>query len=80
MTDEKDCPLTPALRRLLQACIDHHTIQEDTLAAALHLSPHTIHTQFSRIGRLLGTHERFASVLTDMERGWVTQDAGTEQE
>lgn len=65
------CPLTPALRELLQACVTHHTTKARELARALNRSPETIRTEFKRICRLLGESSRSGAVIRALENGWI---------
>jgi DNA-binding NarL/FixJ family response regulator len=66
------CPLSPALLQLLQVCVSKRCCHDQALADYLHVSPHTIHTEFKLISRLLQTHDRFASVLVALQYGWIT--------
>lgn len=67
----KDCPLPPSLIHLLQACVQARSTKDRDLAEHLQLSPATIRTKFKRIGEVLGTHDRFASILIAVEHGWI---------
>jgi hypothetical protein len=59
MDDATDAPqpLTPALLRLLQACVDERTLDERRLGEVLDRSPKTIHTQFARSRLTWREHE-----------------------
>lgn len=66
------CPLAPALRRLLQACVDCDSTDTDVLAGSLFLSAETVYTYFKRIRSELGIHDRGAAVIIALKRGWIT--------
>lgn len=65
------CPLTPALVRLLQSCVDLCTADTKTLARYLRVSPKTINTEFQRICSLLNVPSRTAALLTALSEGWI---------
>ena len=57
------CPLSPALVRLLQSCLDGRSTCDKNLAECLFLSPETVHTEFKLIAQRLDTHDRFEAVM-----------------
>jgi len=66
------CPLSPALVRLLQSCLDCRSTHDKNLAEHLFLSPETMHTEFKLIAQCLDTHERFEAVMIALEKGWIS--------
>lgn len=64
------CPLTPALRRHLQACIDCNTVDTSILAEKLCCSPETIRSNFKLASNALDTHSRFETVFLCVLQGW----------
>lgn len=72
MKPVSECPLTPALCRLLQTCLDTHSINTGALARALYQSPETVHSNFKLIGCTLETRSRFEAVLLGLRQGWLT--------
>jgi DNA-binding NarL/FixJ family response regulator len=62
-------PLTPALRRVLEASITLCTTDAKTLAAHLNRSPATIRTEFQRILLAMNVHSRYAALRAAEERG-----------
>ena len=61
-------PLTPALRRVLEASLTLCTTDAKTLAVYLNRSPATIRTEFQRILRAMNVHSRYAALRAE-ERG-----------
>ena len=65
------CPLTPALRTLLETEIALRTTNNQALAEALICSEETVKSGFRRISMLLDTHSRAESLLHALLQGWV---------
>ena len=65
------CPLSPALLELLQACAEHHTVRSAELAPLLCRSSETIRTEFKRIRERLNVHSREDAVAVAMICGWI---------
>ena len=63
--------LTPALCKLLEACLILKTTDAKTLAAHLNRSPATIRTEFQRILVIMNVHCRYAALKTAEEEGWL---------
>ena len=68
-------PLTPALSKLMKACVALKTTNSKTLAGHLNRSPATVRTEFQRILSALGTHSRFSALRIAEEQGWLGQSA-----
>lgn len=64
-------PLTPALSKLIHACLFLKTTDAKIIANYLHKSPSTIRTEFQRILDLLDVHCRYAAIKVVEEQGWV---------
>lgn len=64
-------PLTPALARILVACVTLKTTNAKMLAAHLDRSPATIRTEFQRILAIMGVHCRYAALKRAEEEGWL---------
>lgn len=71
MLRQRDCPLPPALRALLQACLDNKSTNSKVLARALSFSPQTVDTYFKRISELLGVPSRPTALIIALESGWI---------
>ena len=71
MNDLTEKPLTPALYRLMQACILLQTTNAKTLATHLHRSPSTIRTEFQRILSIMNVHSRFSALRVAQDNGWL---------
>ena len=67
----RNCPLTPALRTLLEATIVVGTTNNRTLAERLVCSEETVKSNFRRINQLLDTHNRAEAVLIALSHGWI---------
>jgi DNA-binding NarL/FixJ family response regulator len=67
----RNCPLTPALRTLLEATIAVGTTNSRTLAERLVCSEETVKSNFRRINQLLYTHNRAEAVLIALSQGWI---------
>jgi hypothetical protein len=65
------CPLTPALRTLLETAVALRTTNNQVLAQALGCSEETIKSGFRRTSLLLDTHSRAESLLCALLNGWV---------
>jgi DNA-binding NarL/FixJ family response regulator len=65
------CPLTPALKGLLEAAITLGTTNNRQLAEHLICSEETVKSNFRRISVLLDTHNRAEAVLIALGRGWI---------
>lgn len=70
-TPSENCPLTPALKALLEATVSLGTTNNRTLADHLYRSEETVKSNFRRISMLLGTHNRAEAVLIALSRGWI---------
>jgi hypothetical protein len=64
-------PLTPALARILVACVTLKTTNAKRLAAHLDRSPATIRTEFQRILAIMDVHCRYAALKRAEEEGWL---------
>ena len=64
-------PLTPALFKLVKACVILKTTNAKTLAGHLNRSPATVRTEFQRILSILDTHSRFSALKIAEEQGWL---------
>jgi DNA-binding NarL/FixJ family response regulator len=64
-------PLTPALHKLMEACLILKTTDAKTLAAYLDRSPATIRTEFQRILAILNVHCRYAALKAAEDEGWL---------
>ena len=64
-------PLTPALCKLLEACLILKTTDAKTLATHLNRSPATIRTEFQRILIIMNVHCRYAALKTAEDKGWL---------
>ncbi|MBS0445631.1 MAG: response regulator transcription factor [Proteobacteria bacterium] len=67
-------PLTPALCKLMKACVALKTTNAKTLASHLNRSPATVRTEFQRILSLLDVHSRFSALRMAEEQGWLEQN------
>lgn len=65
------CPLTPALKTLLETAITLRTTNNKTLADYLCVSEETVKSGFRRIGQQLETHSRSEALLHALLSGWV---------
>jgi hypothetical protein len=68
---DRQNPLTPALRKLMEACLILKTTDAKTLAAYLHRSPATIRTEFQRILAIMNVHCRYGALKTAEDEGWL---------
>jgi DNA-binding NarL/FixJ family response regulator len=68
---QNDCPLTPALLRLLQASVSLGTTNNKEIANALNCPEETIKSMFYRINTILGTHSRSEAILKAIAHKWV---------
>ncbi len=66
------CPLTPALKGLLEASVILRTTNNKALADHLCVSEETIKSGFRRMGQLLETHSRSETLLHALLSGWVS--------
>ena len=64
-------PLTPALRKLIETCIELKTTETRRLASHLNRSPATVRTEFQRIFVVLHVHCRYEAVITAENKGWL---------
>lgn len=72
-------PLTPALCKLLEACLILKTTDAKTLATYLNRSPTTIRNEFQRILVIMNVHCRYAALKTAEDKGWLdTQKTSAE--
>lgn len=72
---EEVCPLTPALRRLLQVCVEERTDSTARLAVRLCVTESTVSTFFNRICGRLEVHTRAEAILKAMAHGWIKPPA-----
>jgi DNA-binding NarL/FixJ family response regulator len=79
MNADNKNPLTPALCKLLEACLILKTTDAKTLAIYLNRSPATIRTEFQRILELIGVHSRYAALKTAEEQGWLNTQKTSEK-
>lgn len=64
--------LSPALLRLMEACVVLKTTNAKTLAIHLQLSPSTVRTEFQRILAIMDVHCRYSALKSAEELGWVS--------
>ncbi len=64
-------PLTPALCKLMEACLFLKTTNAKRLATHLNRAPTTIRTEFQRILVIMNVHCRYAALKTAEEKGWL---------
>ena len=67
-------PLTPALSKLMQACLYLKTTDAKVIAHYLNKSPSTIRTEFQRTLDLLDVNCRYAAIKTVEEKGWLCDE------
>ncbi len=72
----ENCPLTPALLRLLEAAVVLGTTDAKVLAAHLFLSPCTVRTEFQRVLTALNVHCRYDAVKMARDNGWLKNWGG----
>jgi DNA-binding NarL/FixJ family response regulator len=65
------CPLTPALRGLLEAAVTLGTTNNRALAEHLICSEETVKSNFRRISLLLDNRNRAEAVLLALSKGWI---------
>lgn len=65
------CPLTPALKGLLEAAVALRTTNNKALADHLCVSEEAVKSGFRRMGQLLETHSRSETLLHALLSGWV---------
>ncbi|WP_309689912.1 hypothetical protein [Armatimonas sp.] len=65
------CPLTPALKNLLETAVLLRTTNNKILADYLCVSEETIKSGFRRIGQQMNTHSRSETLLHALLQGWV---------
>lgn len=71
MNGNNKTPLTPALHKLMEACLILRTTDAKTLATYLDRSPATIRTEFQRILAILNVHCRYAALKAAEDEGWL---------
>ena len=71
MSAGNNCPLSPALLRLLQTSVDNDTTDAKILAALLGISPATVRVEFQRIFALIGVDNRSGANTVAIRNGWV---------
>ena len=71
MNRNNKTPLTPALHKLMEACLILKTTDAKTLAAYLDRSPATVRTEFQRILAILNVHCRYGALKAAEEEGWL---------
>lgn len=71
MSEDNKNPLTPALRKLMEACLILKTTEAKSLAAYLNRSPATIRTGFQRIIATMNVHSRYAALKMAEDKGWL---------
>jgi DNA-binding NarL/FixJ family response regulator len=67
-------PLTPALCRLMEACLTLKTTDTKKIADYLNRSPATIRNEFQRILVVMDVHCRYAALKTAEEKGWLNSE------
>ena len=72
MIPPPNCPLTPALLRLLEMCVILKTTDAKILAAHLFVTPATVRTTFQRILNILDVNCRYAALCKAEEEGWLS--------
>ena len=65
------CPLTPALRRVLEACARLNTTSTAKISAAIRRSPNTVRSEFYRIMKQLGVRSRTEALMMALRNDWV---------
>lgn len=65
------CPLTPALKNLLETAVLLRTTNNKILADHLCVSEETVKSGFRRIGQQIQTHSRSETLLHALLQGWV---------
>jgi hypothetical protein len=74
---QNDCPLTPALLRLLQDPVYLGITNNKELASARGCPEETIKSMFYRINTILGTHSRSEAILKAIAHKWVQINDGS---
>ncbi|WP_394753097.1 hypothetical protein [Crenothrix sp.] len=74
MNENNNNPLTPALCRVMEACVSLKTTETKIIADHLNRSPATIRNEFQRILVLMNVHSRYAALKTAEEKGWLDSD------
>jgi DNA-binding NarL/FixJ family response regulator len=69
--NHEHCPLTPALRQLLEASVVLGTTNNKVLAEYLFCSEETVKSGFRRISVTLDTHSRTETLLRAIMQGWI---------
>ena len=64
-------PLTSTQIRLLQAGLNHRTVNSRKLARLLYISNNTVRTEFQQICINLGAHERTEALIIALQMGWI---------
>jgi DNA-binding NarL/FixJ family response regulator len=72
-------PLTPALCKLLVACLTLKTTDAKTLASHLSRSPATIRNEFQHILVIMNVHCRYAALKTAKDKGWLDSQKTSEK-
>lgn len=80
MNPDNNNPLTPALCKLMEACLILKTTDAKTLATHLNRSPTTIRTEFQRILVIMNVHCRYAALKTAEDKGWLYTQKATEED
>ena len=80
MNTNNNNPLTPALCKLMEACLTLKTTDAKTLATHLNRSPTTIRTEFQRILVIMNVHCRYAALKTAEDKGWLYSQKTTEED
>lgn len=71
MNENNKTPLTPALHKLMEACLILRTTDAKTLASYLDRSPATVRTEFQRILAILNVNCRYAALKAAEDAGWL---------
>lgn len=71
MNVDNNNPLTPALCKLMKACLVLKTTNAKILATHLNRAPTTVRTEFQRILVIMDVHCRYAALKTAEEKGWL---------
>lgn len=73
-------PLTPALCKLMEACLILKTTDAKTLATHLNRSPTTIRNEFQHILVIMNVHCRYAALKTAEDKGWLDTQKTSEED
>jgi hypothetical protein len=71
MTKDRENPLPPASKELLQTCVDIESTETKVLARRLSRARSTVDTEFQRILLLTGTGSRSEALVHALHQGWI---------